>query len=458
VSATAKRSAEAFAFVLGASCLVDLAMDTPWRRGTWIGPFFQLTPATQRTSATCAALLALLTGFLLFGRFPASSEERDGDLREILLGLLPVVSMLYALLWARVFVGHSSALIPWNAMAVAAPLLACACALKRWPLRYLLAPALVVGLTVRLLMFARFPVDEGADMLPLTEAALRNFVKGANPYTYYNLPDPLPLTYYPLTWLAYLPLYVAHLDIRWTNLAAEMAILAAIVVAAGGWRDTPARRLGLVAWSFLFLLPSSVHFDRITTAPVAWALIAWTVVLLVRRSRHDWVLLGATAAATPLAAILVPFACVAWWKEHSPRGMLRRGLQAGLLASVILAPFVLWSPRGFLEGAVLWFNDLSRYPGVSWKAYQPWARYLGFAGLFWRHGLERALAPIQWLLVGGITVLFVKRGRQHLAAHVAAAFAAFMLFNSVNWPYFYQPAIFLGLIAVVTTDLPGVTS
>jgi hypothetical protein len=118
------------------------------------------------------------------------------------------------------------------------------------------------------------------------------------------------------------------------------------------------------------------------------------------------------------------------------------------VAGVILAPFVLWSPRGFIDGAVLWFNDLSRYPGVTWRAYQPWARYLGFGGLFWREGLERALAPIQWLLVGGVTVLFARRRARAdlLACHVAAAFVAFMVFSSVNWPYFYQPAIYSALL------------
>jgi uncharacterized membrane protein len=228
------------------------------------------------------------------------------------------------------------------------------------------------------------------------------------------------------------------------------------LVAAIAWPRHPPdgnqRHGGLLAWGFVFLLPSSIYFDRVTTAPVAWALITWCVALLARRSRHDWVLLGATAAATPLAAVLVPFVCVVWWKQHSLRGMVRRGLQAALLASLVIVPFVLWSPRGFVDGAVLWFNDLSRYPGVSWTAYQPWARYAGFGGLFWRAGLARALAPVQWLLVGSLTFLFARRGARRLAAHVAAAFVAFMLFNSVHWPYFYQPAIFVALLAIVTPD------
>jgi hypothetical protein len=162
-------------------------------------------------------------------------------------------------------------------------------------------------------------------------------------------------------------------------------------------------------------------------------------------------MLGVTAAATPLAAVLVPFACVLWWRQHS-FSALRRGLRAGLVTSVILAPFILWSPRGFIDGAVLWFNDISRYPAFNWQDCQRWQRYVGFGGLFWRVGIERALAPIQWLLVAAITALFARSRGRRLASHVAAAFVAFMLFNSVHWPYFYQPAIFVALLAIVTAE------
>ncbi len=450
-------AASAFAFVIGASSVIDVANDTPWRTNRWIGPFFQLTPATQLTSATCAALLTLLALFLLVGRLWTSPARTDVWAR--FLALMPGVSMVYAFVWARVFV-RSPFVIPWDAMVVAVPALVCFAAFERWPRRCVAGLVLLVGIVVRLIVFARFPVDEGADMLPLTRAALGNLVKGVSPYTYYNLPDPLPLTYFPFTWLAYLPCFLARADLRWTNLVAELAIVSAIVWTARHARESgdpasgDAADRSLLAWGFVFLLPSSIHFDRITTAPIAWALITWCVALLARRSRHDWILLGATAAATPLAAVLIPFVCVVWWQRHSLRGMLRRGLWAALLTAFVLAPFVLWSPRGFLDGAILWFNDLSRYPGVSWREYQPWERYAGFGGLFWGHGLERALAPVQWLLVMGIAVLFAKTGGRRLAAHVAAAFLAFMLFNSVNWPYFYQPAIFVGLLAIASAPAP----
>jgi hypothetical protein len=452
-------------FAICASSLIDVATDTPSVRGHWLGPFFQLTPATQLTSACCAAALTLLALFMLVersgdgsGAAPEPRGAAGGHLFSRLVRLLPATSMLYALFWTQPHVDPAFA-VPWNAMVVAAPIFIGVSAFRRWPPLWTAAVVAVVGVTLRLVHFARFSIDEGADMLPLTQSALSNFLAGKNPYTYYDLPGPVPLTYYPLTWLAFLPPYLAHVDLRWTNIVAEMAVFAAIVRAGSGEKAGAkashgaasfmnAEGVAVLVWSFQFLLPSSVYFDRITTAPVAWALISWCIVLLARESEYAWVMLGLTAAGTPLASILVPFAFVTWWQRHSPREAAIRTLSAGLVAGVILAPFVIGSPRGFIDGAVLWFNDLSRYPGVTWRAYQPWARYIGFGGLFWREGLERALAPIQWLLVAGVTVLFARRRARSdlLASHVAGAFVAFMVFNSVNWPYFYQPAIYAALL------------
>jgi hypothetical protein len=464
-STVVRQAIRPFVFAVCATIVVDLATDAPWQRGQWLGPFFQMTPATQATSACCAALLALLTALLLL----RGSERVAGSIAITgawtrILWILPIASMVFSFLWTRVQVETYLA-IPWNAMVVAAPLFVFGFALKRWPPVYIAGLVAIVGIAVRLVHFTHFSIDEGADMLPLTRAAIVNVLAGKNPYIYYNLPDPVPLTYLPLTWLAYLPPYLAHIDLRWTNVACEVAILAAFVI-AGPRRETTVRPIGragssvavgdlaLIAWSFQFLLPSSVYFDRITTAPVAWAMTSWCVVLSVRESPYSWAMLGLTAAATPMASILAPFLFVQGWKREGFRGAAARIVKAGLVTSLILAPFIMWSPRGFVEGTVLWFNDLARYPGTTWRAYQPWQRYVGFGGLFWREGLERLLRPIQWLLVGAIAALFVRRGATSklLPSHVAAAFVLFMLFNSVHWPYFYQAAIYVAILAIATLD------
>jgi hypothetical protein len=363
--------------------------------------------------------------------------------------------MLFAFVWSRPHVGPSLA-IPWNIFIVSASLFFVLSAVRgSSPIRIAAAAALV-GIALRLIHFSRFSIDVGGDMLPLTRSALDSFLAGRSPYAYHHVPDLLPLTYYPLTWLAYLPAYLLHIDLRWTNLVAELAIPAAALYAGRRPREREAQAAGdsagsaLLLWSFVFLLPSSVFFDRITTAPVAWALLAWTLAVAVRGSRWDWLLAGLLAATTPLAALPALFLVLTWWRRLSWRQAMGRAAAAAAVALIFIVPFYLWSPRGFLDGAVLWFNDLDRFPGTKWNAYHTWQRYVGFGGLFWRAGLARWLAPIQWSLVAGLAALYLRRGsgRNLLPAYLASAFIAFMVFNSVHWPYFYQPALWCGLVAL----------
>jgi hypothetical protein len=451
-------------FSVLAPIVLDVATDTPSTRGHWLGPFLRLTPATQTTSAICAALLVLLTAGMLFGKSDRLAAWLTHTPRFRWPWLLPVAPMMLSFFWTRPLVPANAAL-SWDAVVVIAPLLIVAVLAARWDPICVVFVVAAVGVALRWVHFSAFSIDEGADMLPLTRSGVASFVAGQNPYRYYDLPEPVPLTYYPITWLAYVPAYVGHVDLRWTNLVAEAAILGALIHAshASGshgvrlWRDpsaTPSEsaraRLGLLAWAIQFMLPSSVYFDRITTAPVAWALIAWCLVVVVRAPAYSWALLALTAAATPLAAIMAPAVFVMWWRRRSPREAVLAAGKAALLTAAVLAPFVVWSPRGFLDGAVLWFNDLSRYPGVTWRAYRPWARYVGFGGIFWSAGLERALAPIQWCLVAWVTALFARRAPSAgaFASHAAAAFVAFMSFNSVHWPYFFEPAVCAALVGL----------
>ena len=453
---SASRSMWLGAFVLLVSLPIDFSTDTPYVPGRWLGPFYRLGPATQWTSATCAAVLCLFALLPLIGtrqRDQAVSGPHGGV--ALALRLLPLPSMLFAFFWSRPHVGPRLA-IPWNIFIAAAAAFFVLGAVRRSSPIRIAAVAALVGVALRLIHFSRFSIDVGGDMLPLTRSALDSFLAGRSPYNYHHVPDLLPLTYYPLTWLAYLPAYLLHIDLRWTNLVAELAIPAAVLHAGRRPREREAQAAGdsagsaLLLWSFVFLLPSSVFFDRITTAPVGWALLAWTLAVAIRGSRWDWLLAGLLAAATPLAALPALFLVLTWWRQHSRGQALGRAAAAAAVALAFLVPFYLWSPRGFLDGAVWWFNDLDRFPGTKWNAYHTWQRYVGFGGLFWRVGLARWLAPIQWSLVAGLAALYVRRGngRNLLPAHLASAFIAFMVFNSVHWPYFYQPALWCGLLAL----------
>ena len=452
-----------FVLVVLASALVDFSSDTPYLPGIYIGPYYRLWPPSQTPSAVCAAVLCLLAVLALWTArrqrligSPSAIHKRTA----ILLRLLPLPAMVFAFAWIRPYVLGPMAW-PFYILAATAILVLVVGALKRWNAVAIAGVAACAGVAIRLIYFSHYPIEAGADMLPLTRGALANLMAGRTPYTTYHLPAPLPLTYYPLTWLAYLPPYLLHLDLRWTNLAAGLAIPAGLFFVgvrgahrvqvpgqtAWPWR---AGHPALLAWSFLFLLPSSIYFDRITTAPVMWAVLAWTLIATGLGLGCDWLLVGLLGAATPLAAVLAPFVALAWLHVHGRRGAALRSVKALAVAVLFIGPFLLWSPRGFIDGAVLWFNDLARFPATKWAAFGTWQRYVGFGGLFWRAGRQHWLAPIQWALVAAIAALYWRRrsDKHRLAAHAAAAFVVFMTFNSVHWPYFYQPAIVCGLVAL----------
>ena len=79
----------------------------------------------------------------------------------------------------------------------------------------------------------------------------------------------------------------------------------------------------------------------------------------------------------------------------------------------------------------------------------------GFSGLFWAHGREGWLKPIQLAAVLGVAGLYAARGAApaDLGRHAAGAFLLFTLFNPVLWPYLYQPALLAALLAVAAGGL-----
>lgn len=131
------------------------------------------------------------------------------------------------------------------------------------PLTWLIWLAVSLGSLVRVMSFSAIPIEPSrGDMLPLVQGALANFLAGESPYTIYTMPWELPLTYLPITWLAYLPAYSLGVDMRVTSVLAELTIgatLAWIATSRGAdaGMQTNQRRLigtsvGLLVWAWVF--------------------------------------------------------------------------------------------------------------------------------------------------------------------------------------------------------------
>ncbi|MEM8529847.1 MAG: hypothetical protein AAGF95_03335, partial [Chloroflexota bacterium] len=217
------------------------------------------------------------------------------------------------------------------------------------PLTWLVWLAVALGSLVRLISFGAIPIEPPrGDMLPLVQGALANLLAGQSPYTIYTMPWELPLTYLPVTWLAYLPAYVLGVDIRVTNVVAELIIGAALAWIAtshlNGARTQDylfGASIGLLIWAWVFFQPSLQHWTQATTAPIWWAVLAVSLALVIRG--HRWwaaVALGIGAATSPLIAVLSPFIGLYWLRSHGWRQTTRYVLLALAIAAALIVPFL----------------------------------------------------------------------------------------------------------------------
>ncbi len=454
---TSKRATgrAAIALALFTAALIEFTTDTPN-----LGPFYGLLgPPGTNTSVTAGILLILVaTLAMVFGRSASVEDEGVafiGPRFERVLRLAPAVALASSLFWTRRLIPPSHGLL-WNAFVVVSAAGFIVLALARTPVLTTVAWGIGVGLVIRIIHFRTFAMDVGADMLPLVRSALASFFQGHSPYALHHVPLPLPLTYYPLTWLAYAPVAALGLDLRSVNVIAELAILGALWLVA---RRTPRAAVcgsaTALLWTTVFVLPSSIYFDRITTAPVAWAAVAWLLATLSIGSRFAWLALGLALATTPLTTVFVPIAGLTWFRQWGAKKTLAFLVGAALVAALIVTPFVVWAPRDFYEGTVAWFNDLDKFPRTKWKLYRTWRRYIGVSSWLWERGLEQFLKPIQAVLVLTVAALFTTRGRSQMngvAMFAAASFLLFMAFNPVLWPYFNQPALVALLVAVAASE------
>lgn len=426
----------------------------------WIGTAFVLDLAGAQhvytLSTVIAAALLMLTLLWLIPPWLWRTLLPSQHAPQRLLTLFPMLSFIAAMVDVASFVPLNSG---WNvgrlmALVTGIGLLLAA---GRGAAGWSPVVAIVLGIGVRITHMRHIAiVPTNGDMLPLVQGALNNLFAGRSPYTTYKMPWEVPLTYLPITWLSYLPPYLLGLDLRWSNIAAEIGVLGALAwlgARRNGWRATWRSEPTLVLWAWLFLQPSVIHWDMGNTAPITWLLLAWTFALALGGSdRGAAIALGLAAAGTPLVAVFGVFIGLYWLRRYGLLHTIRLGAVCGIVAAIVVVPFLLWAPQDFITGTYRWFNNINGWPRQKWIETDPhiWSVISGFSGEFWARGAERWLKPIQAAIVlivaGGY---WLRGGRaEELASYAAAAYLGFMLFNPVLWPYLYNPALVVGLIGI----------
>lgn len=342
------------------------------------------------------------------------------------------------------------------------------------PARFL-AACIGLGLALRVLALSLIPLTINlGDMLPLIGMATGRLLHGENPYIVYHMPWELPLTYWPLTVISYLPAAATGLDLRIINLLVG-PLVGALLLWAGGRRGPGAAG---VAFGLFYLVPTSLQWDISTAAPPywLWLCVAFATTLAAGRraggrgpgaddvSRNsDWLAgagAGAALAAAPLAWPFLPFIGL-HWLTLGWGAALRRTLVAAGVAALLVGPFLLWDPAGFWNGAVSWFNDLDRLPQLKWDTDKSWLYEIGLAGPFWQANIQSWLKPLQVAVIGGLALVALGMRLRPLATPQAAlrwgaaAYLLFMVVNPVIWPYLYAPGVLALVFAMVPGPSPG---
>jgi len=324
------------------------------------------------------------------------------------------------------------------------------------PARFL-AVAVGAGVALRVLGLLSIPLTlRLGDMLPLIGLATGHLLQAQNPYLVYHMPWELPLTYWPLTLLSYVPVAAAGLDLRLVNLLCGPLIGALLLLAGGRRGPGPAAH----AYGLLYLTPTMLQWDLSTAAPPYWCWLcaAFAAAVVAARRPAGWLLpgfaAGAALAAGPLALPFLPFLGAAWL-QAGWRSAARRALAAAAALALIVAPFLLWDAAGFWNGAVAWFNDLDRLPLLKWQSDRSWAFEIGLAGPLWQAGLQGLLKPLQIAFLAGLFGLSQVGRPRPLGTPAAAlrwgaaAYLLFMIVNPVIWPYLYVPALLALIFALV---------
>jgi len=215
-------------------------------------------------------------------------------------------------------------------------------------------------------------------------------------------------------------------------------------------RIAPARRAGgllLFAWNPLLLLEvvGNGHNDGAMLSLVLAAIWCWV------RGHRAWVLptLVAAALVKAVAALLIPIALAALWREEQacrgaaplhPRSLALSIFLSLALISVFYAPF--WPPWASVKGVV---EEVGRPAGFSPSALVKLAASHLLLALCderpprWAFGLVAALP--RWLALAGVAALYLRelraaaRGRDLVEAAFNALFAYLILAPSFRMWY-----------------------
>ena len=310
----------------------------------------------------------------------------------------------------------------------------------------------LVGLVTatRLLVLWGWPFHRiDGDMLITIDRALDELTSGRFPYI--NYPPPMP--YPPETFLAYLIPKRLGLDLRYANLVSDaVTVLAAVNLGRlAALRHQTGNVAGAVSAPLLnqvllpcFMLhPVWIHYSvnsHFSPCTLLAALLGFAV--LQGNLTIQAVALGLALGSNQMFAACGPILLAYWAGRGGPRRAAGLAAVAGSVLLIIIAPFLLWDPRRFIEIA---FLSRSRFSDSL------------MAGRFTLLPIASRLIP-HASLVGTTTALaaaslvaFRSRNPATVVSAMASGLCAALLFQPVSFAHYYLPCIVLASLVPTST-------
>jgi hypothetical protein len=306
---------------------------------------------------------------------------------------------------------------------------------------WVLLPFALLG---RIAMMWAYPLSPRiSDMLPAIRAAAERQLAGTVPYGRLDLGTHTPLlSYLPGTWLPFVPLVWAGLDLRLLGLVATLVVAIAMTRTARGG----ARLVLPVVGAFLFS-PTLVSNHPFLYTGAIWVLIAAVALALVAtRSLGVAILLGLGLATQQLTVLIGPPLFGYLCRRHGfPRAVALIGA-AAVAAAIVVAPFLLAAPEPFVAGVWSQYRRDDLVPFVTTRVVG-----LGATPLLAIVGLADLTFPLQVIATSavGLGGLWRAGNPAEVLAWAGLTTAVFLFFNYPSWGYLWMQAWLLLAFALL---------
>lgn len=359
-------------------------------------------------------------------------KPRDAASESVFPWLAVALSNLSLAMTAYFFLGKVASAPVWLGYVAISVLLSFGVA--RWNVRAGIYVACAAGFILNLVLIAKIPHTDGANMLEIIEAAARDFIGGNNPYHMFAGISETPFGYPPGLWLPYALLVFIGIDTRVFNI---LAVVLIVVLFERGLKIAPEKRaaiLGATLYPFLLSPPVSVMLVHGHVWPY-WLLLSIMVVLLVKERYVAAGIVFGLALATRQPALWIVPPLFGYLASRLGWG---RTLHLSLIAlaayAMLVLPFALGKGIEFWRIMYLGAADLRTIqPHISASV---WLSPIGLGSL---------LKPIQAVALLAAMVWLYRR-KTDLPAFLLVAGIAYVwavYFNNYAVRYVYFPGLLM---------------